>query len=182
MKEYLFVVEGVDDEDFFRTALIPELKRIHSDVNFSVSVSSSWKAENYRRQFDIYHQVFIVRDLDDAGCPLRKKNIFCTDFNLHNHKDSICIVIAEIESWYVAVGSSSERARRLPKAYTNRSSSTESIRKEDLERAIRRASRNVRVDAFMRQMITTPDFQTGLMRNSSLKYLFTKVASRTGTQ
>lgn len=173
-REYLFVVEGPDDEDFFRQVILPycEQKYPHMTDHMMVKPSSTWTAQDYQGQFDIYDVVMVVIDLDphENGCPISRKNTFCDTYRLHHKKDSVCVVIAEIESWYIATGSSG--ASWLPTRF-HFPKSTEIIMKEDLRREVHRNRKHL--STVMQSMLDGADLANGLRRNGSLKYFLAKL-------
>lgn len=172
--EYLFIVEGPDDEDFFRQVILPYCERTHPGMvgHTTIKTSSSWTAQDYKKQFDIYGTVIIVIDLDpnENGCPAIKKNNFCNIYGLHHRKESVCVVVAEIESWYLAVGS--DCISWLPLRFRT-PKSTETIVKEDLRHEVQRNGKHLSV--IMQMMLDDADITSGKRRNTSLVYFLNKL-------
>lgn len=180
MASFVFVVEGPDDELFFKRVIVPVLES-KSDDKFYVLVAKGYSEDDYKRQFRIYDNVIIVRDLDEDACPARKKNEICNVYNLHDKKSDICIVINEIESWYVAVGS--HTLPRLSKRFQS-ANSTEWIKKEDFNREMRTKYPNLfkNRSSLLIELLKEPNMNDALRRNSSLRYLAEKIRSKNGLE
>lgn len=177
IEEVAFIVEGPDDEAFFRSVILPYLRTVeaYESIDFHVIVSHGFTKNDYRKQLDLYDAAIVVLDLDadQFGCPLDKKNHFCSTYELHHVKSQICVVIAEIEAWYLAVGY--KALSKLSSRFLNPHTSTESITKEIFEAELRSKYPNTRQSTLKETLLQNADITAGVRRNSSIKYLLDKV-------
>jgi hypothetical protein len=99
---FLFV-EGDDDERFFRSVLLPRLRRGYQDVQFvQFSRLKKEKVQGFFRSVaGMRADYILVRDLDRHPCATAAKRQVKEAFPQVD-PDRVQIVKAEIESWYCA--------------------------------------------------------------------------------
>lgn len=178
MKTFVIVVEGPEDEDFFRMVIKPYLEKTHRAAHIAFylkTANKGWGGRDFKQVFEQYDHVLIVRDIDQYGCPAVLKDSFCRTYLNGLKKEHVSVVIAEIESWYIAVGG--DGISWFPQRFKS-PMSTSAITKENLLEAMRMSGKAGRMkkSAVLQQLINCRDIEVGKRRNESLDYFLRKVA------
>ncbi|MHA1294014.1 MAG: hypothetical protein ACTSQJ_15285 [Promethearchaeota archaeon] len=172
--QLFLLLEGDDDERFFKHILIEKLKKKYTEVKIW---KYSKKTHIQRKRFiDTINRVeywdyLCFRDFDSNKCITNKKDKIIAKFNRIDRK-KIFIVREEIESWYLA-GVDNNFLRSIgannlmdcPSIY---------ITKEKFNRII---PKNMPRVLFLRKILQNFNLDLALKNNNSLKYLFKKLFS-----
>jgi hypothetical protein len=160
------LLEGNDDERFFRTLLTPHLEKRHRKVKF-------WKYAREKRKRTLKFiqtlrridaDFIYVRDIDSAPSVRAKKREIAALYEDIIPDRSVVIVVMEIESWYMA-GSDPEYLKKHE--IVQEDSSTDLLTKEDFNRLI--PPRMSRIE-FISEILEHFDLERGVTRNASFRY------------
>jgi hypothetical protein len=160
------LLEGNDDERFFRTLLKPHLERRYRKIKF-------WKYARERRKYTLkfvqslrrMESDFIyVRDIDSAPSVRAKKQEIEALYEDAIPDKALVIVVMEIESWYMAGPDAAYLKRR---GITLRGGSTDGLTKEVFNRLI--PSRMSRIE-FLNEVLKHSTIERGVTRNASFHY------------
>jgi hypothetical protein len=102
-RQLFLLLEGDDDERFFRSIVLPLLGSAYDDVRVvQISGLRKEKVNGYLRSIaSMKADYVLVRDLDRLPCATAAKDRILKSFP-HASPDRIQVVKAEIESWYCA--------------------------------------------------------------------------------
>ncbi|WP_039767505.1 hypothetical protein [Caldicellulosiruptor sp. F32] len=175
-KGIYILVEGVDDERFFRRILEPELSSKYSFVHIMRycgdefrSLKNLQKYSNLIRAFVKSNNDYIfVTDIDDSPCVTYKKEQIAKLIENIN-KENVIIVKKEIESWYLA-GAEDNFCSKFGIS-ESQISNTEKLSKEDFNKFIPRSFD--RTD-FMIELTKNFSIEKAKNRNASFKYFMEK--------
>ncbi len=160
------LLEGNDDERFFRILVSPRLLRSYRAVKI-------WKYARERRQKTLKFirvlqrtgkDFLYVRDIDSAPSIKAKKEEIQSSFDHTIPDRSLIVVVMEIESWYLA---------GLPPPYLNsfgiilHHQATDTITKEQFNRLI---PRHMARAQFMNELLRHYDLDWAVRRNASFGY------------
>ncbi len=160
------LVEGNDDERFFRSLLKPHLERRYRKIKF-------WKYAREKRKSTLAFirslrrtgaDFIFVRDIDEAPSVRAKKQEIADVYEDTIPDRAIIIVVIEIESWYMAGPDPeflAQRGIRLPDG------STDNLTKETFNRLI--PPRMSRIE-FLTEILDHFTIERGVARNTSFRY------------
>jgi len=159
------LVEGPDDTRFVDGVLRPRLEEQYGSVR-------TWEyAEEPNKRFRRMLQslramdadYLFLHDINGSPCVINRRESLCSRFPPLD-MDAIVVVVAEIESWYLA-GLDDERCRELR---VPRHNVTDRVTKEQFnDIAPKRFESRV---AFMREMLARYSLETAVNKNQSLRY------------
>jgi hypothetical protein len=160
------LLEGNDDERFFRTLLKPQLERRYHRVKF-------WKYAREKRKHTLKFvrslrrmeaDFLFVRDIDTAPSVRAKKQEITASYENSIPDQAMVIVVMEIESWYMAgpdLEYLSQRGIRLGDG------GTDNLTKEAFNRLI--PPRMSRIE-FLNEILDHFTIDCGVTRNRSFRY------------
>lgn len=163
------LIEGDDDERFFRKVMNPVFQKKYNDVKlWKYAEEPPKKINNFLKSLRaMKSDYFYLRDINYSPCVTEKKKGIQNKFNkLDNNK--IIIVIKEIESWYLA-GLDNEGSKKLG---ISPRSSTDNITKEQFNNLISKKF-DSRID-FMSEVLKYFSIETAKQKNKSFKYFIEK--------
>lgn len=165
---YIFV-EGDDDERFFKYIAAPMLREKYDNVQ--VLKYAQWKKSKTVSFINsistLGFDYIFAGDIDMSDGVNSKMRYLQTKFN-NLDKKNICIVIAEIESWYLAGLSDAKCKEFHLKIYDD----TEELTKEDFNSMYHRKFRS-RID-FMKELLKYFSIDTARRKNNSFNYFVSK--------
>lgn len=100
----LFVlVEGDDDERYFKNVLVPRLEKVYDHVQtWQYARRKNEKIGNFLRAIrQMGADYLYIADLDDVSCVTARKNAV-TDSQPEVSDGRVVVVVREIEGWYYA--------------------------------------------------------------------------------
>jgi hypothetical protein len=102
-RQLFLLVEGDDDERFFRSVVLPLLSSAYNEIQVvKISMFKKEKVKGLLRSIaGMKADYILVRDLDRHPCATAAKDSVLKSFP-HVSPDRIQIVKGEIESWYCA--------------------------------------------------------------------------------
>lgn len=162
----LFIlVEGDDDERFFKAVIVPQFEAHYDHVQvWQYAQKRAGRIASFlisiRRMEADY---LFVGDFDGAPCVTKKKHEIVRRISGLS-PERLAVVIDEIESWYYA-GIDAEKARKMGVREVH---STESLTKEKLERLIE-GRFDSRID-FMVEALKGFSISTAESKNGSFRY------------
>ena len=174
----LFIwVEGLDDEQFVRKILIPQLQEKYNEIRI---IEYATKKLEWRKNFlknigKMKADYIFLADLNSSPCITARKNKIREEIKGID-ENKIIIVEKEIESWYLA-GLSEESFKQLGiGGFYQKFPKTNNLTKEDFDGKILQASNfSLSID-FMGEIIKY--FQLEIVeidkRNDSLEYFIQK--------
>lgn len=160
------LLEGNDDERFFRGIILPKL----SQKGWSVRIWKYAREKHRRTEYFIRAvresgaDLILVRDIDTARTISAKKQQVRGWFRHAVPRENIAIVIIEIESWYLA-GLPDAALREF--GITEVPDSTEWVTKEDFNLMVPPWLSRIQ---FMQEIIPLFDIGTARRRNRSFQY------------
>jgi hypothetical protein len=163
------LLEGNDDERFFRRLLVPRLLRFYRSVKI-------WKYAREKRRRTIKFirvlqrtgkDILYVRDLDSAPSVKIKKEEIQACYEHAIPDPSIIVVVMEIESWYLA-GPPAPLLKSFGIILPD--GSTDTLTKEEFYLLI--PPRMARTQ-FMNELLAHYDFEWAMRRNASFEYFMT---------
>ena len=165
---YIFV-EGSDDERFFLSVVVPLFKKFYTNVD--ILKYAQWK----KKKVNLFIQsietlkfdYIFTRDIDQAKTVAEKANEMIARYEALR-KDTITVVIAEIESWYLA-GLNKLESIDLRIDYLE---DTQAIVKEDFNMIYNGRFRS-RID-FMREILKRFSISTAMDKNNSFRTFIAK--------
>jgi len=165
-KIYIFV-EGIDDVLFFQSIITPHLLEIYNDVEIiQYAQLKRIKVNKYIESITMLgFDYLIVADIDEEPSIKQKKNIIKSKFDEIAY-NKIVIVIAEIESWYIA-GLSSELALKWD---INDFQRTELINKEEFNLLYGKKFKS-RID-FMQELLKHYELEIAISKNISFDFFY----------
>ncbi|MFW6238499.1 MAG: hypothetical protein ACOC5A_04645 [Halanaerobiales bacterium] len=169
METLYILVEGNDDERFFRGVMKTEFLRKYDKIKIWQHAQRSHEDKmKFIRALNTMRQDYIyVEDLDEVPTLARKKKKIVGIFD-ELERERIVIVVKEIEGWYLA-GLDQKSCERLGLEYLEK---TDDIYKEDFNDLIPHSFRS-RID-FMQEIIKEFSLNTGVKKNRSLSYFVSK--------
>jgi hypothetical protein len=167
---HLFV-EGPDDSRFFKSVKINNLfKVVCNYVNiYEYSEKPDKNVNGYLKTIYQMNEPFIFSaDFNSNPCVSQKKESLLESYIRLNDENRICLVVIEIESWYLA-GLDDDACR---KHKIRKRKFTDDITKEKFDSLIPRAydSRN----DFMIEILKDFSIETAKQKNKSFKYFCEK--------
>jgi len=168
-KNLYFLVEGNDDERFFKHIIKPLLINHYKQVKIWQHAQKPNDTKNRFLQSikSMGSDYIYVVDLDDFKHVSEKKEMITKSLEQLN-QDRIMVVIKEIEGWYLA-GIDRYNSDKIGFTYLP---DTNMIYKEDFNDLIPDRF-NSRID-FMQEIIKSYSIETGKDKNDSLKYFFSR--------
>lgn len=168
------LLEGPDDDRFFRSVLLPELAKAYDNVRTYLYARKSRKDRaKYVKTLNESKQAYIVLADFDAkdSCYGKRKSRLRKDIPRAGDTN-MAIVRTEIESWYLA-GMGRPECERLQIPYHP---NTEPISKEEFEQMRGRAEPMPRAE-FMVTMLDAFSADTAKRQNASFGYVWDKLFS-----
>lgn len=173
-KNLVIWVEGPDDKRFFDKIIKPRFERKYGRVHIRqysnmnnqvvVDINDSLKKQDY--------DCICVTDINKAPCVSQKKNEKQKEEFKNVDKNSIIVVIKEIESWYLA-GLDDNACNKF--GFTT-FSSTDGIGKGQFKE-LQRNLRQIRFDSgidLMQEILKSFKIETAKQKNKSFRYLIEK--------
>ncbi len=160
------LLEGNDDERFFRILLKPKLEQRYRRVKF-------WKYAREKRKHTLNFvrsllrmdaDFIFVRDIDSAASVRAKKQEISTFYEGAIPDHALVIVVMEIESWYMAV---SDPEVLLKQGIHLEEGSTDCLTKETFNGYI--PPRMSRIE-FLTLILEHATIERGMGRNASFRY------------
>jgi len=167
-KLLFFLVEGVDDERFFKRIVKPKFEKKYDTVQiWKYAQEKKTKVDNFLKSIKAMDAEYIfVVDIDSAQCLTRKKQEIQNKFK-NSDIDKIIVVVKEIESWYLA-GLDTDSSRGLKISYET----TDDISKEKFNNLIPEKF-DSRI-SFMVEILNNYSIETAKQKNKSFKYFIEK--------
>ncbi|MFW5998499.1 MAG: hypothetical protein ACOC1O_02875 [bacterium] len=162
----LFIlVEGNDDERFFKRIIIPLFEDKFDSINLwqHAQRSKEDKKKLITSIRELENDYVYVEDIDDTKTIIGKKNQIKTRIDYINY-EKIIIVVKEIESWYLA-GLSKKKAEELQLPLFE---STDDVYKEDFNDLIPPEYLS-RID-FMQEILNDFSISKAVKKNKSFAY------------
>lgn len=166
----LFIwVEGPDDKRFFEKIIEPKLKENYNLVETrEYSKLKKEKIKNFFKSIRAMGADYIfAADINNTPCVTLKKQVIQNKLRKIN-KESIIVVIKEIESWYLAGIDNVESKRLKIHSYDN----TDTITKEQFNDLIPDKF-DSRID-FMLEILKIFSIETAKQKNKSFCYFIKK--------
>jgi hypothetical protein len=160
------LLEGNDDERFFRSLVRPHLERRYRKIKF-------WKYAREKRKHTLKFvrslirmevDFIFVRDIDSAPSVRAKKQEIEAFYEDAIPDKALVIVVMEIESWYMA---GPDEEYLLQRGIAIGSGSTDSLTKEVFNRLI--PPRMSRIE-FLNEILEHSTIERGVTRNVSFRY------------
>ncbi len=160
------LLEGNDDERFFRILLKPQLERRYRRIKF-------WKYAREKRKHTLKFirsllrmeaDFIFVRDIDSAPSVRAKKREIAVTYEGAISDEAMAIVVMEIESWYMA-GAEPEYLRQ--KGVILKEGSTDGLTKEAFNQYI--PPRMSRIE-FLTEILEHSTIDLGVTHNTSFRY------------
>ncbi|AZT89366.1 hypothetical protein ELD05_00945 [Caldicellulosiruptor changbaiensis] len=175
-KGIYILVEGPDDERFFKRILEPKLSSKYSFVHIIKYGGDEYKSTKNLQKYSNYIRAFLksnndyifVVDIDDSPCVTYKKEQI-TNLVKNIDKENILVVKKEIESWYLAGAEDNFFSEFGISKFTI--NNTEKLSKEDFNKII---PRNFDRTDFMIELIKNFSVEKAKNRNKSFKYFMEK--------
>lgn len=165
---YIFV-EGNDDERFFLSVIVPLFAKYYSNVE--VLKYAQWKKKKVNMFIQsietLRFDYIFVRDFDEASSIKDKIKEIVERYDALN-TEAVNIVVAEIESWYLAGISNTDSDKIRISRFTN----TDSIVKEDFNNIFNGIFRS-RID-FMKELLKAFSLKTAMNKNASFSFFMDK--------
>lgn len=168
-KALYILVEGDDDERFFRKVVMSVLEGEYESVTlWKYAQRKSEKVAAFLSSIESMGARYIlVSDMNRAPCVTARKRELHDRFK-NIDEDRIRVIIKEIESWYLAgLDASSSENLRIPCFDT-----TGSVTKEQFNGLIPRKF-DSRID-FMQEILKYFHTETAKQKNASLRYFLNK--------
>jgi len=169
-KRLYVLVEGPDDERFFKRILINKIARGQVDVK--IICYSRWNREKRRKFLKTLRNMgadfVLVTDIDNSPCVTAKKQKVKNEWKEISH-DRIVVVVKEIEAWYLA--GLDEKASKELKIKQLRT--TDDVTKEKFNQIIPRRFKESRID-FMIEILRRFNCKIAVHKSRSFKYLVSK--------
>ncbi len=168
-KRLFILVEGNDDERFFRHAIQPLLEKEYNTITI---YQYSQKPNNSINSFLVSIKAMeadyiFVGDIDSNECVAKKKRKILNKLN-QLFDDKIVVVIKEIESWYLA-GLNQESSNQMG---ISQFSDTNNVYKEQFNEIIPQRFSS-RVD-FFQEVLKYFSIDIARLKNESLNYFTSK--------
>jgi len=175
-RQLFLLLEGDDDERFFRSVVLPLLDSAYDDIRVvKFSELRKEKVNGLLRSIaGMKADYILVRDLDRLPCATATKDLILKSFP-YVSPDRIQIVKGEIESWYCA-GIPEDHAWRSLKI--GRCPDTSVVTKEAFEITVFRSGQT-KIPAML-ALLKSFDLQTAIRRNESFRRFLRKFI-RSGT-
>jgi hypothetical protein len=160
------LLEGNDDERFFRRLIKPQLERRYRRIKV-------WKYAREKRKHTLKFirslqrmgsDFIFVRDIDTAPSVRAKKREIAALYEEAIPDPAMVIVVMEIESWYMA-GPDAAYLRQWGIGLSD--GSTDSLTKEVFNRLI--PPRMSRIE-FLNEILEHSSIERGMARNASFRY------------
>ncbi len=168
-KHLYFLVEGNDDERFFKNVIKPLLINKYEQIKIWQHAQKSTETQKrFLKSLEAMGADYIyVVDIDNLASVNEKKNKITTRLEELN-PGKILVVIKEIEGWYLA-GIDKKGSAKIGLKYI---SETNELYKEDFNQLMPKHF-DSRID-FMQELIKSFSIETGKAKNDSLNYFFRK--------
>ena len=173
MSERLFImVEGNDDERFFKKIVVPLFSDIYDKITIWQHAQKSREAkENFLSSIKALKADYIyVEDMDEYRNIHTKINMIKNSMD-KLQPENILIVIKEIEGWYLA-GLDEDSSRKLNLTYLPE---TNDIFKEDFNKMIPKKF-DSRID-FMQEILKKFSISKARIKNDSFNYFMETFAT-----
>jgi len=168
-KQLYILVEGNDDERFFREIIMPLFENDYDNI-----VIWQYAQQKYKKIKKFIKSInsmeadyFLVGDLDENSCVTEKKEKVLEAFGNVSLK-KIIVVIKEIESWYLA-GLDQKTSSNIG---IHNFEDTNDLFKEDFNELLE-TKYDSRID-FMQEIIKVFSIKVALEKNNSFRYFFNK--------
>ncbi len=168
-KTFYILVEGNDDERLIREKIEPKLMRKYDHINI---VQWANRRKDYLKKYitsiiSMGADYIFLRDSDLSPCISERKEGTKNTYNFLK-ESKICIVVQEIEGWYLA-GLNEIASEKIKIAnYKN----TTKITKEKFEKIIP-TTFSSKID-FMIEILKYFSIETAKNKNASFKYFYEK--------
>ena len=168
-KLLFLLVEGDDDERFFRKIIRPKFEEKNNSVMiWKYKQQKQEKIKSFLSSINSMGANYIyVADINRAPCITSKKQETRDKFEKIDI-DRIIVVIQEIESWYLA-GLDTKSSKQLGVSSSN---TTDNITKEQFDKVIPK-SFDSRID-FMLEILKNFSVETAKQKNRSFNYFLQK--------
>jgi hypothetical protein len=164
----LLLVEGDDDERFFKRVIIPIFDCINYDIRiWKYRQEKKEKTEKFLLTASKMGTYLLFQDIDSEPCFVVKRNKVGKNFSTINIKN-IIIVISEIESWYLS-GIDMENCKKI--GICKFPPDTNSCSKEQFYKLIPKEMPKIE---FMNNLLNVFDVEIGKKRNTSFGYFIKK--------
>lgn len=174
--KFLFIlVEGDDDERFFKGVIEPALTGKYDDVKlYKYSQAKQDRIKNFIRSIsDMQADYIVVTDIDHNPCITAKKEKLLAGKFSGIDRSHIQLVIREIEGWYLA--GLNEKSRKDVGIKTKTAPVTDDLTKEAFNR-LKPQRFSSRID-FMAEVLKRFDIPTARGNNRSFDYFCKKYLS-----
>ncbi len=163
------LLEGNDDERFFRNIINPYLREKYDHIQiWQYAQKSSTNNKAFLNSIRSMGADYIyTADMDDNNCVTERKREITSKLD-HLNEDKIQIVIKEIESWYLA-GIDRNDSEQFGLKYLN---DTSRISKEEFNTLIPNKF-DSRID-FMQEILKKFSIEIAKRKNDSLRYFCSK--------
>ncbi|SIQ39990.1 hypothetical protein [Halanaerobium kushneri] len=168
-KQLYILVEGNDDERFFREIIMPLFENDYDNIAIWQYAQQKYKKiKKFIKSINSMEaDYFLVGDLDENSCVTEKKEKILEAFGNVSLK-KIIVVIKEIESWYLA-GLDQKTSSNIG---IHNFEDTNDLFKEDFNELLE-TKYDSRID-FMQEIIKVFSIKVALEKNNSFRYFFNK--------
>jgi len=168
-RRLFILVEGNDDERFFKKIIIPELQKQYNTVSvIKHAAMKKKKVDNLIKSIKAMNADYMYfKDIDNFPCVTSKKEEI-QQKHKHIDPDKIIIVIREIEAWYLA-GLTNKACTKLK---ISNFMTTDNITKEKFNSLIPKKFTS-RIN-FMLEILKIFSIKTAKSKNKSFKYFLKK--------
>jgi hypothetical protein len=169
-KRLFILVEGDDDERFFKVVVEPSFQEKYSAIQFWKYADKNRKIRvNFIKSINAMKADYICTgDIDDIPCITAKKEKITDGFGKKITTDRIVIVIKEIEGWYLA-GLDEKASKKL--GIRKKIKTTDKITKEHFNQLI---PKNMPRTEFMQKIMENYDVEVAEGKNKSFGYFLNK--------
>jgi hypothetical protein len=172
-KRLYILIEGNDDERFFKEVLKPVLeKRYDSIIPYQYASQRSEKTQNFLNSIIAMKASYIIiTDINSSPCVTHRKTALKAKKIKHKliEESNICVAIKEIESWYLA-GLNTAALKKIGISYHYKS--TDTLTKEQFDRLMPDKFR-WRI-SFMMEILKHFQLDVAKQNNRSFKYFLEK--------
>jgi len=169
-KRLFILIEGDDDERFFKGVVEPSFQERYSAIQFWKYADKNKKIRvSFIKSINAMKADYIcIGDIDDVPCVTAKKEKITDGFGKKITVDRITIVIKEIEGWYLA-GLDEKTSKRL--GIRTKVKTTDKITKEHFNQLI---PNGMPRSVFMRKILENFDVGVAEGKNKSFGYFLNK--------
>jgi len=170
-RQLLVLVEGNDDEKFFKTVVKPKLSTRYDFIRtWKYSPQPPKKTRNFLISIEaMSSEYFFLSDINNSPCITEKKEGIVTRYWDKIDIGNVIVVIREIESWYLA-GLDDKSCKELGIKSVKK---TDKVTKERFDSLIPRKF-DSRID-FMVEILKRFSVEIAKQKNSSFDYFMTKL-------